>query len=275
MDLACRIEQSLYDLFPFSLNFSLKGDYNSKLRDLLFNLNDPHNPDLRQRLFDDVIEPERLPLMSADELASEEMRKWREEEERKHMEENVMLTAASEKKLTVPLEEPRPKTEEKEVEKKPSEPPKEAKEELSLPNAEAVAKREEQIAALLESVPASIPEPPAASTVVEEEKEEEREEEEEKKEEEEEEETVELPLRKEKEGSIRIAMPEGEAVHFRTRVIQAPEDEELDVLQLASVVRVIGRLNVSTCQTFYDSRQADPSFDVVWVLLELADDSSE
>ena len=247
MDLACRIEQSLYDLFPFSLNFSLKGDYNSKLRDLLFNLNDPHNPDLRQRLFDDVIEPERLPLLSADELASEEMRKWREEEERKHMEENVMLTAASEKKLTVPLEEPRPKTEEKEVEKKPSEPPKEAKEELSLPNAEAVAKREEQIAALLESVPASIPEPPAASTVVEE----------------------------EKEGSIRIAMPEGEAVHFRTRVIQAPEDEELDVLQLASVVRVIGRLNVSTCQTFYDSRQADPSFDVVWVLLELADDSSE
>ena len=89
LDLACRIEQSLYNLFPFSLNFSLKGDYNSKLRDLLFNLNDPHNPDLRQRLFDDVIEPERLPLLSADELASEEMRKWREEEERKHMEERM------------------------------------------------------------------------------------------------------------------------------------------------------------------------------------------
>ena len=117
LDLACRIEQSLYNLFPFSLNFSLKGDYNSKLRDLLFNLNDPHNPDLRQRLFDDVIEPERLPLLSADELASEEMRKWREEEERKHMEENVMLTAASEKKLTVPLEEPHPKPVEKEAEK--------------------------------------------------------------------------------------------------------------------------------------------------------------
>lgn len=273
LDLACRIEQSLYDLFPFSLNFSLKGDYNSKLRDLLFNLNDPHNPDLRRRLFDDVIEPERLPLLSADELASEEMRKWREEEERKHMEENVMLTAASEKKLTVPLEEPHPKVPEKEVEKAPEkaapEPP---EEEMPLPNAEAVAKREEQIAALLESVPASMPEPPAADTAVEEEK---KEEEEEKKEEEEEEETVELPLRKEKEGSISIAMPEGEAVHFRTRVIQAPEDEELDVLQLATVVRVIGRLNVSTCQTFYDSRQADPAFDVVWVLLELTDDSTE
>lgn len=274
LDLACRIEQSLYNLFPFSLNFSLKGDYNSKLRDLLFNLNDPHNPDLRQRLFDDVIEPERLPLLSADELASEEMRKWREEEERKHMEENVMLTAASEKKLTVPLEEPHPKPvekeAEKEVEKKPA--PEPAEEEMPVPNAEAVAKREEQIAALLESVPASIPEPPPAD-MAEEEKASEEEKEEEK--EKEEEATVELPLRKEKEGTIAIAMPEGEAVHFRTRVIQAPEDAELDELQLAAVVRVIGRLNVSTCQTFYDSRQADPAFDVVWVLLELADDSTE
>ena len=109
--------------------------------------------------------------------------------------------------------------------------------------------------------------------MAEEEKASEEEKEEEK--EEEEEATVELPLRKEKEGTIAIAMPEGEAVHFRTRVIQAPEDAELDELQLAAVVRVIGRLNVSTCQTFYDSRQADPAFDVVWVLLELADDSTE
>ena len=31
--------------------------------------------------------------MSADELASSELRKWREEEERRHIEENVMLTS--------------------------------------------------------------------------------------------------------------------------------------------------------------------------------------
>ena len=51
MDIACRIEQSLYNLYPFIMRYNLKSDYSTKLRDLLFNLSDPHNPDLRQRLF--------------------------------------------------------------------------------------------------------------------------------------------------------------------------------------------------------------------------------
>lgn len=51
MDMACRIEQSLYNLYPFTVKYNLKSDYTTKLRDLLFNLGDPHNPDLRRRLF--------------------------------------------------------------------------------------------------------------------------------------------------------------------------------------------------------------------------------
>ena len=54
MDIACRIEQSLYNRYPFQLESNLKGDYSAKLRDLLFNLGDPNNPDLRLRLFSGI-----------------------------------------------------------------------------------------------------------------------------------------------------------------------------------------------------------------------------
>lgn len=48
--MACRIEQALYNLYPFSQKFELKSDYSSRLRVLLFNLRDVKNPDLRRRL---------------------------------------------------------------------------------------------------------------------------------------------------------------------------------------------------------------------------------
>lgn len=51
MDLACRIEQAIYNQFPFSVNLNLKESYNAKLRNILFNLSDPKNPDLRNRIF--------------------------------------------------------------------------------------------------------------------------------------------------------------------------------------------------------------------------------
>ena len=225
------------------------------------------------------MEPERLPLLSADELASEEMRKWREEEERKHMEENVMLTAASEKKLTqTPVIEEVPiKKVEPGIESEGNLPTKEVETEVVSPSPEAVAEREKQvaerekqIAALLESIPITVheelkteEEPKVEESKVEEPPEEEIHE------------TMELPLSQDQEGKIAIAMPEAAPVFFRTRVIVSPKDLELSSLQLEKIVYVIGRLGVTTCQSFYDSRHEDPGYDVSWILLELSEESDE
>ena len=86
---------------------------------------------------------------------------------------------------------------------------------------------------------------------------------------------VELSLREGSESRLSIAMPEGEPVLFSMRVIEAPRDLEEDILEVLPVVPIIGRMTVKTCQEFYDLRQHDPGFDVVWALLELAEESSE
>ena len=93
----------------------------------------------------DSVEPERLPLLSADELASDMMRKWREEEERKHIEENVMLTVASEKKPTAPSaneEVPAQKTEQNA--ETPKEVPKEKTVKRDMPSADEFSERQEK-----------------------------------------------------------------------------------------------------------------------------------
>ena len=104
--------------------------------------------------------------MTNDEMASSEMRKWKEEEERKHIEENVMLTDASEKKIgTVSIAHddiPKPVESKEDSE---SLPPKETPA-VSEPAAKTVVipteldkEREEQIAALLKQIPAAPPTP--------------------------------------------------------------------------------------------------------------------
>ena len=214
------------------------------------------------------MEPERLPLLSADELASEEMRKWREEEERKHMEENVMLTAASEKKLTPASTNEEVATKKTEHSVEPSEEvSKDTKVNESTPSVEAVAEREKQvaerekqIAALLESIPMRTHDEVK---------------EEEKPKEEEVHEMIKLPLSQNQEGKIAIAMPEATPVFFRTRVILSPKDQEVTSISLESIVYVIGRLGVTTCQSFYDSRNEDTGYDVSWILLELSEESDE
>jgi hypothetical protein len=48
--------------------------YTAKARSILFNLRDPENPDLRRRVLSALIQPERLTLMDAPEMASDELK---------------------------------------------------------------------------------------------------------------------------------------------------------------------------------------------------------
>ena len=101
--------------------------------------------------------------MTNDEMASVEMRKWKEEEERRHIEENVMLTEASEKRISTlnvfQDENPKPREE--------AEPPKEEAKPVVTEtvsktiemSSEAAKERERQIAALLKAIPTAISTP--------------------------------------------------------------------------------------------------------------------
>lgn len=216
--------------------------------------------------------------MTADELASSELRKWREEEERRHIEENVMLTSASEKPLN-PLSPPRettPKPVEKPVEKsEEEEPPKEP----TIVNDKDSEEREKAIAALLEAIPSV-----TSTPVKEEEKEEEKKEEvkEEVKEEKEKGGIImegfamrELKMEKGSDSAIAVAMPEGSPVFFTANVIACPDDKEVAAMDVDTVMRVIGRMTVDTCQTFLESRRDHSGYDVFWWSLELDTKSTE
>ena len=220
--------------------------------------------------------------MTADELASSELRKWREEEERRHIEENVMLTSASEKPLN-PMSPPRettPKPVEKPVEKPAEEePPKEP----AVVNDKDSEEREKAIAALLEAIP-SVTSTPAKKVKEEEKKEEAKEEvkEEEIKEEKEKGGNMmegfamrELKMEKGSDSAIAVAMPEGSPIFFTANVIACPDDKEVAAMDVDSVMRVIGRMTVDTCQTFLESRRDHSGYDVFWWTLELDAKSTE
>ncbi|KAF9603586.1 hypothetical protein IFM89_037085 [Coptis chinensis] len=71
-DVATRIEAELFKFFGgVNKNYKLKG------RSLLFNLKDPSNPELKERVLSGEIPPERLCAMTAEELASKELSQWR------------------------------------------------------------------------------------------------------------------------------------------------------------------------------------------------------
>ncbi|KAK4745524.1 hypothetical protein SAY87_011836 [Trapa incisa] len=71
-ELAFKIEAELYKLFG-----GVNKKYKEKGRSLLFNLKDPNNPELRERVVSGEIPPERLCSMTAEELASKELSEWR------------------------------------------------------------------------------------------------------------------------------------------------------------------------------------------------------
>ncbi|CAA7409935.1 unnamed protein product [Spirodela intermedia] len=70
--LAASIEAELFRLFG-----GVNKKYKEKGRSLLFNLKDPSNPELRERVISGEITPQRLCSMSAEELASKELTEWR------------------------------------------------------------------------------------------------------------------------------------------------------------------------------------------------------
>ena len=73
---AHKIEDELFKLF----NKETSNKYKNKYRSLIFNLKDPKNQGLFRKVVSGKISPERLVQMSAEELASSELAKWRERE---------------------------------------------------------------------------------------------------------------------------------------------------------------------------------------------------
>jgi len=69
------VEHSMYRFFGKDEH---NERYNAKARSILFNLRDPDNPDLRRRVLDGSVQPERLTLMDAVEMASDQLKKERE-----------------------------------------------------------------------------------------------------------------------------------------------------------------------------------------------------
>lgn len=235
----------------------------------------------------DEVEPERLPLMSANDLASSELRKWREEKERKHIAENVMLTSETDRSF-LPLS-VQGTTESKPVEETPPPPPstvevpKEPEPQVTIIQNDLTAEREKQMAALLESIPTVIskmeeekPKPEEASEVPKTAEEEKKESSEEKPEEEEKPvEMMELSLKKNSTSVLSIAMPDGKPVVFNATVIDAPPDLETSSITLEKLLSVIGRMSVTTCEAYLTPRKESVNHDVIWWILELDKQTDE
>nr|XP_043637366.1 uncharacterized protein LOC122608332 [Erigeron canadensis] len=71
-ELAVKVESELYKLFG-----GVNKKYKEKGRSLMFNLKDPNNPKLREKVLSSEITPERLCSMTPEELASKELSEWR------------------------------------------------------------------------------------------------------------------------------------------------------------------------------------------------------
>lgn len=71
--MAQEIEEEL-----FKIHKSCDKNYKTKLRSLCFNIKNPKNPELRDSLLTGVLQPSKLVVMSAADMASEEMKKQRQ-----------------------------------------------------------------------------------------------------------------------------------------------------------------------------------------------------
>lgn len=60
--------------------------YKAKYRSLMFNIKDPKNPSLFRRIVDGDLSPCELVRLSAEELASQELAKWREQQAQHQLE---------------------------------------------------------------------------------------------------------------------------------------------------------------------------------------------
>ena len=60
--------------------------YKAKYRSLVFNIKDPKNPSLFRRIADGSLSPSELVRLSAEELASQELAKWREQQTQHQLE---------------------------------------------------------------------------------------------------------------------------------------------------------------------------------------------
>ncbi|XP_012372754.1 SPOC domain-containing protein 1 [Octodon degus] len=78
---AADIEAALFDL-----TWGISCRYKSKYRSLLFNLRDPRNPDLFLKVVHGNVTPRDLVQMSSVQMASQELARWRDQEEKKELE---------------------------------------------------------------------------------------------------------------------------------------------------------------------------------------------
>ncbi|RWS25974.1 death-inducer obliterator 1-like protein [Leptotrombidium deliense] len=80
--IASKIEEEMYQYF----NKDTSGKYRTRYRSLVFNLKDSKNQGLFRKVLTGKIEPSRLVRMSPEELASPELAKWRERENKHTLE---------------------------------------------------------------------------------------------------------------------------------------------------------------------------------------------
>ncbi|XP_004603786.1 SPOC domain-containing protein 1 [Sorex araneus] len=70
----------------FSLTQATNGHYKNKYRSLLFNLQDPRNPELFLKVLRGSVPPHGLVRMSSIQLAPQDLARWRDQEERRGLE---------------------------------------------------------------------------------------------------------------------------------------------------------------------------------------------
>jgi len=71
---AADVESAVFNLYP-----NMGADYAAKVRSLSFNLKDPNNPDLRRNVLAGSISPQQLVAMTAEEMASKEVKEKNKE----------------------------------------------------------------------------------------------------------------------------------------------------------------------------------------------------
>ena len=92
-EIATKIECSFYEKFKSS------SEYTNKLRSLYTNLLNVQNQELRFGILSEAIKPEVLPTYNHNNLANQELKKQREEREKKYLKEECLLRNDNEKKF--------------------------------------------------------------------------------------------------------------------------------------------------------------------------------
>ncbi|CAG8437156.1 10661_t:CDS:10 [Ambispora gerdemannii] len=100
--LATRIEKAMFDQFATKVKgvpAHCEQPYKSKLRSLLTNLKDKKNDLLRMRIINGEIPPEKLVLMSSEDLANPELKSLAEQVRRESIHKSVLLASADEPRI--------------------------------------------------------------------------------------------------------------------------------------------------------------------------------